>query len=160
MFSIPFILYDSISEENESISEEDDSVREEGVWHNVMKDVISENDRSELTKPGESKYSTKKLGKAIRFYVVDITTHACEIEESEIYEAINEEQMRLEKNGYEEDEAIVAAWKNRQFLLKKKVIQPFLEQMAKQEDDDSKHEEEEDDEINVAPGAYPLPLRG
>jgi hypothetical protein len=115
--------------------EEDDSHTDEKIWEKVMQEVLDEDGSPDLQKPN-GKYNTKKLVKAIREYVNDLIEFADDIGTTDIHEAITAEKDRLEELGYEEQEAIQVAWQNRRYLLKQKVIHPYLEKVPAQSEDD------------------------
>ena len=104
-------------------SDEQSGVSGEEVWQRVMREVIGDMDL-----PGAPKYKTKKIVKAIRYYVEDLIDFVNRLQNTDVYEAISKEKKRLVRSGYEDEEAIHSAWKNRQYLLKMHVIQPFIEQ--------------------------------
>ena len=113
---------DSRETNKSATSDEQSEVSDEEVWQRVMREVIGD---TEL--PGEPKYKTKKIVKAIRDYVEDMIDFVNRLQNTDIYEAISKEKKRLEQAGYQDEEAIQSAWKNRQYLLKMHVIEPFIE---------------------------------
>ena len=139
------------TDKDDIFSTDSDSANEEDVWLQVMKEVLKETDISTLVKPNESTFSKKKLIKAIGIYVEDIIEFADEIQNTDTYEAIREETQRLEDAGYEEEEAKLAAWTNRRYLVQKKVLEPCIELLKenlKEDNGDSEPEEEYDDDDN------------
>ena len=118
-----------------------DSISDEDVWHRVMDQITGETCRPDLIKPDVNKYDSKKLLKVLRMHVEDLIKFAHKVENTDIYDAISKEKSRLEEIGYEEDEAVLTAWKNRQYLLKTKVLKPFIEQIDINEEENDSDEE-------------------
>ena len=123
---------DSGETDKSATGDEESDVSGEEVWQRVMREVIGDMD---LSGPGEPKYKTKKIVKAIRVYVEDMIDFVNRLQNTDIYEAISKEKNRLERAGYQDEEAIQSAWKNRQYLLKMHVIQPFIENRETEDSD-------------------------
>ena len=59
--------------------------------------------------------------------VQDYLKFANKIKNSKIYKSIEKEKLRLEKEGFNDNgESERMAWKNKKYLILKKVIEPFI----------------------------------
>lgn len=105
--------------------ENDDDV--DDLWLRVMAEVVGIAGGRALMNEEGTKLATKKTMKQIRDYVEDIVAFAQEIENSDVYDTIRDEKLKLEGDGYSEKEARIVAWKKRKYLIKQEVIEPFLE---------------------------------
>ena len=137
---------DELSTAGDSESEMDDENEDDEVWLWVMKNVIGQSGRPDLIKPDGSKYDSKKLLRAIRDEVKQFVNMMERLTETRVFSAIEKEKDRLSEQGYDDDEATNAAWKNRQYLVKKEVVKPFIEFMLSSDSENEAEDEEEDEE--------------
>ena len=129
--------------DNESVESGDDDKNAE-VWNQVMWQVADIGGHDLFTEDGTN-FVTKKTVKQIRNYVEDIVTFAHDIENSDIYVAIQDEKSWLEDKHYSEEEAEAVAWKNRKYLIKQKVIEPFKEEVQRNHCERNSEVDDEDD---------------
>jgi hypothetical protein len=130
---------DDIDDQNAEEEEEDSDYNE--VWHRVITEVMEENGRQDLKKEGRDKLDTKRVIKAIRDLAEDYVKFGNQIENTDLYDHLRKEKDRLVNNDYDSDEAEIVAWKNRKYLVKKLVIDPFLDKI-----EESEYQEEGDQE--------------
>lgn len=133
---------DSCNDESSHIDDDDDdnvsneSVTDEQVWDRVMSQIFDGNTREDFMNDDCTEYSMKKIRKKTRDYVEDLVQLADDIRQTDVYENLCNEKQRLENKGYEEDEAEIMAWKNRKYMIIKRVILPFIEDAIDQPEND------------------------
>ena len=140
------IFHDQLSTASDSESEMDEDHDDEEVWLWVMQKVMGETGRPDLIKPDGSAYDSKKLLRAIRDEVKQFVNMMEHLTETRVFSEIEKEKDRLTERGYDDDEATNAAWKNRQYLIKKEVVKPFIEHMQSLDSENEDEEEEEEEE--------------
>jgi hypothetical protein len=101
------------------------------VWVWIMTQIVHGDDDDSLMKTDDATYNTKKLVKAIREKVEELVKMTGYLVDTDIYQKIEKEKERFEKQGYGEDEATNAAWKKRRYLVKKEVIEPIYQELIK-----------------------------
>ena len=138
---------DQLSTTGDSESEMDED-NDADVWLWVMQKVMGESGRPDLIKPDGSEYDSKKILRAIRDEVKQFVNMMERLTDTMVFLEIEKEKDRLCEQGYDDDEATNAAWKNRQYLIKKEVVKPFIEliQSLDSENEEEEEEEEEEDE--------------
>jgi hypothetical protein len=97
--------------EGESQDNDSDSV----IWESLLEEVL-EDDANVRDDSGEFKWS--KILKRVKEKVYTWLDMADKIRESPTFEKIQEEEDRLQGQGYSEPEAKHAAWENRKYLIK------------------------------------------
>jgi len=135
----------SESEKSESESEPDSDEEDEEIWDRVLRNIWNEtndNQRHDLMKNG--KYSAGKILKAVNEHVDEANDYSTDISGTKVYQAITEEEERLQEKDYEPEEVKRLAWKNRKYLVKAKVINPFLKKFNYCSSSESETENEND----------------
>ena len=103
----------------------DDSFDEDEVVHKIMENVFRDVPREKLV-DNDDQFVPKKLLAKLKEEVEDGILYAEQIQQTEFYNKIADEKLRLENQGQDGDEAETNAWSNRKHMIYKEVIQPFL----------------------------------
>jgi hypothetical protein len=129
-----------IDEQDVEAEEEDSDYKE--VWHRIVTEVMEKDGVQYFKKEGKDKFDTKRVIKAIRDNAEDYVKFGNQIENTDMYGQLQKEKDRLENNDYDSDEAEIVAWKNRKYLVKKLVINPFLDKIEESEYQEKGDQEE------------------
>ena len=113
------------------------SERQMNPWQKIVEAILG-NDHPELMKngtDGKEKYNKKKLAKEIRKRTKNLVNFVELIQGTDVYnDIINEQSILQTEWGFDKDEANKAAWQNRYYLVKKKIIDPILKERGQQKD--------------------------
>ena len=122
------------TKEDDEMSVEDDEEEEESKnWDTVMclaTHCMKDDLWDELyytDEDGKEVVNKKNLFERLRIFVPTFLKLAKYIENSDIYERIEEEVDRLTANDEDYDDAVHRAWKSRKFQIYKKIIDPWIE---------------------------------
>ena len=103
----------------------DDSIDEDEVVHKIMENVFKEFPREELV-DNDDQFVLKKMIPKIKDHVENSIDYAEQIQQTEFYNKISDEKLRLENQGQDEAEAETNAWSKRKYMIYEELIEPFL----------------------------------
>ena len=97
---------------------------EQQTWKTII-NIILESEADLTDNDGNIKLS--KVANEIKTSIQWHINIAASIRGTDVFKQIQKTTKKLEKQGYEPDEAVDAAWKMRKYLIKKEIVQPNLE---------------------------------
>ncbi len=116
-------MHESESSEKDSsqtsinTSEEVDDQKDDKAWDMILIESLPQLKYNNVQNLWKDEHLLQEVLKAIRKETKRVLDLAEAIESSNLYQAISDEQQRLEDNEYGEDEAEKMAWQNRRYLV-------------------------------------------
>ena len=107
-------------EEDKSFEASNDD--EPSIWIEIIETVLK--DGKEVFQNDDGTIKTSKLIKKIRDITEWHLSTADAIRDTDVFKQINKTEKQFMKQGYEDDEALNAAWNMREFLVRKEIINP------------------------------------
>lgn len=128
----------SETEDNEDENEIADEKNEEelAVWSQIIHLLVCKDKEDVDIETEDGALCKKKLFKLIRNGAEDLVELIDQLRATKVYSRIHEEKRRLEKNKYEEDEAVRSAWKNRKYMIMKNIVEPYLNSLNSEDEQD------------------------
>ena len=123
-------------DEEETIDDKEDKVESEDDDEEIWKSVAQ---MAACRYPSISNGDLKRSEgiDMIRNTVAHIIKCGDDIRETAVYEKIEQTVELLEKQGYDNDEAQIAAWKQREHLIYREIIQPNVSILTGEEEEET-----------------------